>query len=61
MQVVMTEGVLHCSKPNLSAHARAAWMPQFSTQPIRYHSTRQPVSLAVPLVPLVVSDTGYSR
>ena len=44
------DSVWHCSKPNLSAHTRAAWMPQFSAQPILYQSTGQPVSLAVPLV-----------
>jgi hypothetical protein len=54
--VVMTDSVWHCSKPNLSAHTRAAWMPQFSAQPVLYRSTGQPVSLAVPLV----ADCGLS-
>jgi hypothetical protein len=43
MQVVMTDSVWHCSKPNLSAHSRGAWMPQFSAQSILYRSTGQPV------------------
>lgn len=56
MQVIMTDGLWHCSRPNLSAHTRLAWMPQFSAQPILYRSTGQPVSLAVPLV----AESGLS-
>jgi hypothetical protein len=52
----MTDSLWHCSKPNLSFHTRAAWMPQFSAQPILYRSTGQPVSLAVP----PVAESGLS-
>ena len=46
-QVVMTDRLLHSSPPNMSQYTRAAWMPQFSAQPIRYCSSGQPVSLIV--------------
>lgn len=50
VQVVMTDSLQHCSRPNLSARTRAAWMPQFSAQPIRYraaHGGAASVSLAI--------------
>lgn len=47
--VVMGDRLMHCSLPNSSNHARRAWMPQFSQQPILLQDTDCPVTLAVPL------------
>mmetsp|Transcript_36017 Transcript_36017/g.101988 ORF Transcript_36017/g.101988 Transcript_36017/m.101988 type:complete len:265 (-) Transcript_36017:307-1101(-) len=47
--VVMSDRVLHASGPNISGFSRAAWMPQYSSGPIRHKQTGEPVSLAVPL------------
>ncbi|GLC56350.1 hypothetical protein PLESTB_001095300 [Pleodorina starrii] len=47
--VVFLDTLLHASGPNRSPHTRRAWMPQFSSQPIRRTVDERPVALAVPL------------
>lgn len=47
--VILSDMVAHSSGPNPLQYARRAWMPQFSSSPVVWRSTKDPVSLAIPL------------
>ena len=47
--IITIDSLLHCSGPNYSNFSRRAWMPQFSSQPLRWQDGGGLVALAVPL------------
>lgn len=49
VQVLFWDNVWHCSAANMSQHTRTAYMAQFSSEPVTWEGTEEPVGLAVGL------------